>query len=451
MPTARPGVTPDVRGGMTLADVRSKPRFDRCAVKIALISAHASPLLGTADGAGGAQHAYVAQLARALGSAGHQVDVFTRRDDLWSAPVVPFAPNAALVHVPAGPPRAVRAEVLAPYLDEFAARVIRHCAPSYGRYDVAHANCCMSGLAALRLKERFGTPFVVTFHALGRALRRDAARADAFLDERIRIEERVIAKADRLIAGSPDDRGDLVDMYAADARRIDVVPCGFDPTELGPGAKSVRARLGLRSDEFVVLHVGVLAPGAGVENAIDALARLKRARRIRARLVVVGGDAAEPDPWRTPDIARLAATAATEGVAGQVTFTGRRARGALRDYYCAADVCVATPAYAPFGVAALEAMACGLPVIGAAVGGIRHTVVDAVTGYLVPPADPAALAERLARFHDNRELGRAYGRAGIMRARRAFTSQQAATRLARVYAATLAPLGAPLASAASAS
>jgi glycosyltransferase involved in cell wall biosynthesis len=165
------------------------------------------------------------------------------------------------------------------------------------------------------------------------------------------------------------------------------------------------------------------------------VAELKRRHGITARLLVVGGESEQPDPVLTPEIGRLSALAAKEQIAEQVLFTGRRPRAQLRDYYCASDVFVTTPWYEPFGITPLEAMACGRPVVGADVGGIKHSVMDAVTGYLVPPNDPSALAERLARFHRNPELGLAFGRAGIRRVRSEFTWTRVAASLARVYAA----------------
>ena len=408
-------------------------------MKIALISAQASPLGPLGGPAEGAQGSYARHLARELACAGHQVDVYTRRDDLWSAPVVELAPNASVVHVPAGPPRAASPAALVPHMSEFASRVAEHCAPASGRYDMVHASFFLSGVAALRLKERFGIPFVATLHSLGRALRRHPECRDAFPVERIRIEDEIVAAAGRLIAGSELDRQDLVTLYGAETRRIDIVPAGFDPAEFGPGSRSARARLGLGADEFVLLHVGRLAQGDGVDNAIRALAHLRRDHGIEARLLVVGGATEEPDAQHTPELGRLGVIAAGHGVSDRVTFAGARPRAVLRDYYRAADVFVTTPAYEPFALAPTEALACGIPVVGAAVGGIAHVVVDAVTGFLVPPDDPAALAERLSRLRRNPELARAYGRAGIRRMRAGFTWRHIAADAARAYATLLAP------------
>ena len=408
-------------------------------MKIALISALASPLGPLGGPAAGAQGIYARHLARALACAGHQVDVYTRRDDLRSAPVVELAPNASVVHVPAGPPRAASPEDLVAHMCEFASRIADHCAPASGRYDIVHASYFLSGVAALHLKERFGIPFVATLHSLGRALRRHPECRDAFPPARIRIEDEIIAAAGRLTAGSEQDRHDLVTLYGAEARRIDIVPVGFDPAEFGPGSRSARARLGLGVDDFVLLHVGRLARGDGVDNAIRALAHLSREHGIAARLLVVGGEGEEPDAQRTPELGHLGVIAAAHGVSDRIAFTGARPRAVLRDYYRAADVFVTTPVYEPFALAPTEALACGIPVVGSAVGGIAHAVVDAVTGFLVPPDDPAVLAERLSRLRRNPELARAYGRAGIRRMRAGFTWRHIAADAACAYATLLAP------------
>jgi D-inositol-3-phosphate glycosyltransferase len=414
-------------------------------MKIALISEHASPLAALGGADGGGQNVYVASLARELGNAGHIVDVFTRRDAPELPPSVAFAPNVRILHVPAGPPCAIPKERLLPYMDEFAARMVGYCTPRHARYDIVHANFFMSGMAALRLQRRFGTPFVITFHALGKVRQLHQGNADQFPPDRGRIEDELVSAADTVIAECPQDREDLQRWYRADPRRIAVVPCGFDPAELGPGSRAVRNRLRLRDDEFVVLQLGRLVPRKGIDTVIRGIALLKRTHGINARLLVVGGESDCPDPALTPEIGRLSAIAAAEGVAEHVTFTGRRPRSALRDYYCAADVFVTTPWYEPFGMTPLEAMACGRPVIGAAVGGIQYSVVDSVTGYLVPPKDPAAIAERLARFHRNPELARAYGRAGIHRVRSHFTWSRIALDVAGLYASVLAPRGAQFA------
>ena len=407
-----------------------KNRARRAPLKIALISEHASPLatLGGVDAGG--QNIYVAHMARCLAEAGHQVDVFTRRDDAMLPTVVHLRPGLRVVHIDAGPPSFVPKEHLLPHMARFASeceRLFRNT----GGYDVVHANFFMSGLVALHLKHTLGVPFAITFHALGLVRREHQGEADGFPAERIDIERQLVAEADCIVAECPQDRADLVRLYGADERRMVMVPCGFDPAEFSPMDRSrARLELGLDPGEFVVLQLGRMVPRKGVDNVIRSIAHLPP--DVPARVLVVGGESEEPDERATPEIGRLRAIARELGVKSRVSFAGRRQRADLRRYYCAADVFVTTPWYEPFGITPLEAMACGTPVIGSAVGGIQYSVVQGVTGYLVPARDPAALAERLAWLHRNPELARALGRAGIRRARSLFTWERVAGQLGQV-------------------
>lgn len=402
-------------------------------MKIALISEHASPLAALGGTDSGGQNVYVAYIARQLAREGHQVDVFTRRDDPAQPRVTHLGRNLRVVSVRGGPQRPVPKEELLPYMAEFSDEVVSWCAAQASPYDVVHANFFMSGLAALRLRDEFGIPFVITFHALGKVRRQHQGNADAFPAARLGIEEMLVDNANRIISECPQDRLDLISLYGAREDRLVMVPCGVDSAELGFGDGLARQRLGLPEEDFVIVQLGRLVPRKGIDNVIEGVAELERRHAIRATLLVVGGEAADPDPRLTPEIGRLQAIAEAAGVADRVRFTGRRARSELRDYYCAADVFVTTPWYEPFGITPLEAMACGRPVIGSAVGGIAHTVVDGVTGFLVPPRDPAALADRLARLQREPELARSLGRAGMRRVRSEFTWKQVAGALAAVY------------------
>ncbi|HEY9427284.1 MAG TPA: glycosyltransferase family 1 protein, partial [Gemmatimonadaceae bacterium] len=366
-------------------------------LRIAMISDHASPLAALGGADCGGQNVYVSQVARALASQGHQVDVFTRRDD----PALPMVVNACegvrVVHVPAGPAAPVRKEDMLPYMAEFSAFTTGWCACDDRGYDIAHANFWMSGMVALELKERLGLPFVVTFHALGRVRRLYQGAADGFPEARLEIEEHVIDGAARVIAECPQDEQDLLTLYEADPQRISMIPCGVDTTSFRPvPRRRARSIIGLKQSERMVLQLGRIVPRKGIDNVIRGVARLRELRGVECTLIIVGGDSDTPDPVITPEIARLMAVAEREGVAKQVRFVGRRGRDLLPYYYSAADVFVTTPWYEPFGLTPLESMACGTPVIGADVGGIRYTVCDGVTGYLVPPDDPESLAERLA-------------------------------------------------------
>jgi D-inositol-3-phosphate glycosyltransferase len=275
-------------------------------------------------------------------------------------------------------------------------------------------------------------PLVVTFHALGLIRREHQGEADGFPPERIAIEQRVVREADRIVAECPQDQADLVRADGADASRLSMVPCGVDLHEFGPGDKAqARQALGVAEHEFVVLQLGRMVPRKGVDNVVQAMSYLGDGRP--ARLLVVGGNSTDPDDGQTPEITRLRELAQQCGVAPRVTFVGQRQHDALRTFYLAADVFVSTPWYEPFGITPLEAMACGTPVVGSDVGGIRYSVADGVTGHLVPPREPQVLAQRLDHLRANPALAAAMGRAGVHRVRSRFTWDRVATDLLDVY------------------
>lgn len=400
-------------------------------LRIAMISEHASPLATIGGVDAGGQNIYVDQVARSLAAAGHRVDVLTRRDTTGLPRVVGLTPGARVIHIDAGPRQFVPKEELLAHMPAFARESERWLVDD-GPYDLVHAHFFMSGWVALQLQRSLGLPFVMTFHALGLVRLQHQREADSFPADRLDIERQLVEHADAVIAECPQDRSDLVELYGAQPSRVTIVPCGVNMEEFGPMRRSAaRAALGLDADEFIVLQLGRLVPRKGIDNVIRALACLPA--QVPARLLVVGGDSAEPDERRTPELARLRRVAQDCGVSHRVTFVGHRDRAELRRFYAAADVFATTPWYEPFGITPLEAMACGTPVVGSRVGGIKYSVTDGVTGFLVPPHDPAALAERLATLHANPELGSALGRAGMRRVRSMFTWDKVAAELAEVY------------------
>jgi glycosyltransferase involved in cell wall biosynthesis len=403
------------------------------AKRIALISDHASPLAAAGGVDSGGQNIYVAQVATHLARLGYSVDVFTRRDSAELPEIVEWVPGVRVVHVAAGAPRYIAKEALLPSMGEFCEWICRFARRGDG-YALSHANFFLSGLASVELKRRLGIPLVVTFHALGRVRRMHQKEADRFPPERDDIEDLVIDEADAIVAECPQDAQDLATLYCAPRRRVVVIPCGFDKGEFWPIARPfARRTLGLPGDERILLNIGRLVPRKGIDNAIRGLARLEKQHGYAARLLVVGGNSDLPDPSATPEIGRLRALAGAEGVGERVVFTGRRSREFLKLYYSAADAFVTTPWYEPFGITPLEAMACGTPVIGADVGGIRFSVANGETGWLVPPEDPDALAERAACLFRDPPLCAAMGRAAIQRVNAHFTWRKVTRSLASLY------------------
>jgi glycosyltransferase involved in cell wall biosynthesis len=416
--------------------------------RIAIISEHASPLatLGGVDAGG--QNVYVAQTARHLAAMGYHVDVFTRRDDEAQPAIVEWEPRLRVVHVRAGPASFVRKEALLPFMPQFARSIadMARAARARGQgYALAHAHFFMSGLVARILKEELAIPYVVTFHALGK-VRLIYQPQDEFPPQRCAIEQMVIDGASAVVAECPQDEMDLRRHYRTPHRKIHMIPCGFDPQELAPVDRAeARERLGLPTDRPIILQLGRMVPRKGVDTVIRALAIVKRRYRVEPLLVIVGGDSPEPDPSITPEIGRLMRIAAEEGVTDDVRFIGQRPRSELRYFYCASDVFVTMPWYEPFGITPVEAMACGVPVIGARVGGVQYSVDDGHTGFLVEPRNADALARRLAHVFSDASIPRLLGKRARRRAYELFTWQKVSAALADLYAdvAPAQPAGVP--------
>ena len=401
--------------------------------RIAFISEHASPLatLGGVDNGG--QNVYVAELSKALALKGYSVDVFTRKDNPEIDDVVNWLPNVRVINVKAGPEQFVEKEKLLCYMDEFTRNMLCFMKEEGLRYDLMHANFFMSGLVASNIKTQTNIPYVITFHALGLVRLAHQKEMDKFPVERFDIERMIVKDADVVIAECPQDRDDLINYYNADRLKITIVPCGFNPNEFYRIDKKIaRAKLGLKQDEIILLQLGRMVPRKGVETVIRSLSKINASIK-NIRLLVVGGESDEPDEAITPEIGRLKKIAEEENVAHCVTFTGRRNRNVLRYFYAAADVFITTPWYEPFGITPLEAMACGTPVIGSNVGGIKYSVKDGESGFLVPPKDSNALAEKIETLVTNDVLLTAMKRNAVKRVNKYFTWSSVAEAVHNLY------------------
>jgi D-inositol-3-phosphate glycosyltransferase len=401
--------------------------------RIAFISEHASPLatLGGVDSGG--QNVYVGELARHLAARGYAVDVFTRWDNKQLPQVVNWLPLVRIVHVKAGPIEFVEKEQLLPYMDEFRDNMLEFIQQQPQGYALVHANFFMSAKVAAEIKEILQIPFVVTFHALGHVRKIYQGDNDRFPAARLDIEQRVVQEADHIIAECPQDEEDLRQYYHASPEKISVIPCGFNPLEFYPIDKLLaRMVLNLDANENIILQLGRMVPRKGVDNVVKALVKLKQTE-LPVRLVVVGGETDTADPLIDKEIARLQDIATAEGVQDSITFVGRKNRDVLKYYYAAADVFVTTPWYEPFGITPLEAMACGTPVIGSHVGGIKYSIKDTETGFLVPPNDPDALAKKAYELLSDPALLQKMKRNAIKRVNAMFTWAQVADKMALLY------------------
>ncbi len=388
-------------------------------MRIALVSEHASPLavLGGADAGG--QNVHVAALARSLAARGAQVVVHTRRDDPAAARRVPLYPGVEVDHVDAGPARAVPKDELLVHMDAFADELERQWRQE--RPDVVHSHFWMSGLAAVRAAERLGLPVVHTFHALGVVKRRYQGDADPSPAERPELERDVVARVDRIVATCTDEAFELMRM-GADRSKVTVVPCGVDLERFRPDGPREERRLAHR-----LLYVGRLVERKGIGNVITALADVPD-----CELVVAGG------PPRAAlgvdaDVLRLQALAGERGVADRVELRGRVCHAELPTLLRSADALVTVPWYEPFGITPLEAMACGVPVVASAVGGMIDTVVDGLTGRHVPPRDPERLAAVLRDVLADPDRRAAQSRAGVQRTRQLYAWDRVALATLEVY------------------
>jgi glycosyltransferase involved in cell wall biosynthesis len=405
-------------------------------MRLAMISEHASPLAALGGEDSGGQNVYVAELARHLGAMGYGVDVFTRRDTPLLPAVVPFDVGVRVVNLAAGPAKHVPKDELFPFMGRFRDAFYRFARREPAAYDLVHANFWMSGWVACEAKRDLGLPFVQTFHALGEIKRRAQGARDTSPSERRSTEFRILEEADRVLTTCPAEIEELTGIYGAQLSRLALVPCGVDIRTFRPmDRREARNELGLPQGPTVV-YVGRLVPRKGVDTLVEAFALLPR--RLNTRLVIVGG---EPGGEGSAEVARLSALARGLMVKKRVSFIGSRPQQDLYRYYGAADAAVTVPHYEPFGMTPLEAMACGVPVVGSRVGGIKTSVVDGETGYLIPPKDPKALAGRLLRLLSDGALRDRMGCAGRRRVEEHYTWKRIATLAAITFSAVAA--GAP--------
>jgi hypothetical protein len=410
------------------------------ATRIAFLSEHASPaaLLGGVDAGG--QNVYVDELSRNLARLGYAVDVFTRREARDAPLVLEWAPGVRIVNLPVGPAEPVFKDRLWPLMPAFADEFLRFVARDGARYDLLHGNFWMSGWVATRLGHQLDIPTVQIFHATGLTKRREQGGADTSPPERIAVEREIVALADCIIAQCPAEREELLRDYGCDPHKIALVPSATNTERFRPVPRDeARVRAGLAPDDLLIAYVGRMLPRKDVRNVVRALALLLEAGlecgapTDKLKLMLVGGETREPERQATPEIGVLQDLARELGISERLLFVGKRQPDELRDYYSAGDVVVTTPWYEPFGLTPLEAMACGRPVIGSDVGGISFTVAHGLTGLLVPPRDPHALASALRHVLSRPGLGAQMGLAARERVEREFTWPTVAERTALLY------------------
>jgi glycosyltransferase involved in cell wall biosynthesis len=397
-------------------------------MRIAMVSEHASPLAVLGGQDAGGQNVHVAALSRALAERGHDVVVYTRRDDPHAPERTRLCPGVEVVHVPAGPASVISKDEMAPFMPQLG-RWLAHDWRRHGMPDVVHAHFWMSGHATTIAVDELATAgerlprTAITFHALGVVKHRHQGSADPSPAERLDVEQSLLDRLDGVVATCRDEIRELLDL-GADPHRLHVVPCGVDVqrfTARGPH------RIPWTDGTDRLLCLGRLVERKGIDTAIEAVAELPG-----AELVVAGGpDVSELDA--DPDVRRLREAARRAGVASRVRFVGRVQPDDAAALMRAADLVISVPWYEPFGIVPLEAQACGTPVVSTAVGGMLDTVTDGVTGAHVPARDPRALAARVRQLLTDAGLRRRMGAEASRRVPRRYTWQQVAAETETVY------------------
>jgi glycosyltransferase involved in cell wall biosynthesis len=389
-----------------------------------MVSEHASPLAALGGVDAGGQNVHVAALSLALAELGHQVDVYTRRDRTDVPAQVAIDPAVTVHHVPAGPPEEVPKDELVPHLGELACGLER-CWRSRTP-DVVHAHFWMSALCALDAAPA-GTPVVQTFHALGVVKRRHQGAADTSPRCRLAAERQIAARATRIIATCSDEAFELRRM-GAERHRISIVPCGVDLHRFRPDGPAERRVAGRRR----IVCVSRLVDRKGLDDVIRALPRLPG-----YELVIAGGPPAAA-LGQDPVARHLWQVAGELGVADRVELRGSTDRDAIPALLRSADAVCCTPWYEPFGIVPLEAMACGVPVVASAVGGLVDSVVHGVTGLHVPPRSPRAVADAVAAIVERPQYRAELAAGGLRRVRTRYGWPRIAQATFETYALALA-------------
>jgi glycosyltransferase involved in cell wall biosynthesis len=367
---------------------------------IALISDHADPAANIGAEEAGGQNVYVRQVGERLAALGWQVDMFTRKSNPNDLDIVEHSPHCRTIRLKAGPLEFIPRDKLFDYMPEFVQSFRAWQAKQAINYPLVHTNYWLSAWIGLELRKHSQIQLVHTYHSLGAVKYRSIDNLPAIADIRLRVEKQILEESDCVVATSPQEQEHMRELVST-LGNIEVIPCGTDTSNFYLMLKTeARERLGFDPHDKIVLYVGRFDPRKGIETAVRAFAKMQPEldafRSEKFKLVIVGGSSHD----RTDGIerARIEQIVREEGISEQVVFAGQIGHDLLPLYYSAADVCVIPSHYEPFGLVAIEAMACGTPVVASNVGGLKFTVLPEETGLLVPPKDVAGFATAIQRI-----------------------------------------------------
>jgi D-inositol-3-phosphate glycosyltransferase len=414
-------------------------------MRVAMISYHTCPLATLGGKDTGGMNVYVRDLSRELGKRGVGVDVFTRSQDEHVPHVLhDLGYGNRIVHIEAGPETPLSKETLAKHIPEFIQGIQEFADKKEIRYDLIHSHYWLSGLIALELRQRWQVPLIQMFHTLAvmknRVAREDEEEASEL---RLEAEERLVREADRIIAATQAELAQLQWLYRADTNRIRVVPPGVDTTRFYPIPKDEALEfIGEPARQCMLLYVGRVEPLKGIDTLFEAIALLKNEGFLDINpmcLAIIGGDPEVSREEMSTEMERLHELQETLGIGDLVTFLGRRDQDTLQYYYSASEIVVVPSHYESFGMVALEAMACGTPVIASETGGLAFLVKDGETGFHVPAVDPEALADRLKELMDDEILRARLGEQAARYAKK-FSWSMIVDQILELYASVLVTL-----------
>jgi D-inositol-3-phosphate glycosyltransferase len=410
---------------------------------IALISEHGDPAAEIGKDAAGGQNVYVRQVGEALAKLGWQVDMFTRKSSPYDATIVQHTPYCRTIRLTAGPEAYIPRDELFQYMPEFVTALQKFQQKEGTNYPLAHTNYWMSGWVGLELQRRQNIQLIHTYHSLGAVKYQSVSDIPAIAQTRLEVEKQILEQAHRVVATSPQERADL-ETLVSKIGKIDIIPCGTDVSTFRPISKAdARQQLGISAKEKVVLYVGRFDPRKGIETLVRATgelrAQLEQGEEIdpqNLKLLVVGGS--DPQEADGAERRRIEEIVCELDLAANTDFVGMVGHDRLALYYTAADVCVIPSHYEPFGLVAIEAMACGTPVVASDVGGLKFTVISEETGLLVPPQDVSEFARAIGRILTDEVWARKIRRQASTRVQENFSWTGVAIQLSDLYRQLLA-------------
>jgi len=380
--------------------------------RIAMLSVHTCPLAALGGKETGGMNVYIRELSRVLSERGCEIDIFTRSQNPGVPAVVPFCEGVRIVHLKAGPESPYEKKLVWFHLPEFLENLEQFRRREGIRYRLIHSHYWLSGWVGAQLGRRWKVPLLHMFHTLGYFKNRAAkVVGEKEPGVRLQVERQLLADADHITASSQREKVDMIWACGARPNRITVVPCGVDIRMFRPlDPVAAKKRLGL-TDKKMILFVGRIDPVKGIDTLLKAMVIMNRkmGSGLDAEILIVGGDKDSADYSGDGEISRLKRLTGELGINDTVTFLGAQRQDLLPFYYSAAEACVLPSRYESFGMVALEAMACGTPVIASKVGGLTSLIQDERSGFVVPEGNERALAERIRLLLDNPALRKTLG------------------------------------------